>query len=226
MCLPQLRDDTLDTDLLTTDTVQETSTTPYSMDYSHNKVQLTVFYETHCPFSVDFFVEQLKPAVLKLGSHLELYTVPYGLAETNDGIGDNTISCHHGPSECHGNMVHACVLNHVKNKTLAVLYNCCLMSTTNDYTNTDITQCGLAEKVPVLTITNIIKCVNGTSGSLLLKSYGEVTKSNRIFYVPHLVFDQSSVYEDSGRTDLIGTVCGMLYPRPDECPKNTKDYYY
>lgn len=46
-----------------------------------DKVQITVFYETFCPYSVDFFVEQLEPAVLKLGSYLDLQLVPYGKAQ-------------------------------------------------------------------------------------------------------------------------------------------------
>lgn len=64
----------------------------------------------------------------------------------------------------------------------------------------------------------------------MLKSYGEVTKLNRVNYVPHLNFDGSSVFEDNGRANLIDTVCDMLYPRPAECPQpneksDTDDYF-
>lgn len=59
--------------------------------------------------------------------------------QAHDSIGAYTISCQHGAIGCHGNTVHACVLNHVRNKTQAVLYNSCLMALTHDYTNVEIT---------------------------------------------------------------------------------------
>lgn len=45
----------------------------------------------------------------------------------DNGGGNYSFRCQHGPAECYGNKLHACAIDVLENITLAVLYNSCLM---------------------------------------------------------------------------------------------------
>ncbi|CAB3239911.1 unnamed protein product [Arctia plantaginis] len=205
----------------TSTTVDETTKVASKLTTLKEKVQLTIFYETLCPYSIEFFVEKLEPAVLKLGSYLDLQLVPYGKAQTSnetDSEGRYSFTCQHGAPECRGNLAHACAIDVLRNNTHAVIYNSCLMQSSFEYSDPeDITRCGVSEKVPTKSINDIGKCINGTRGSTLLKSYGEITKANKVLFVPHLKFDGSTEHERDARNNLITVVCNLLNPQPPAC---------
>lgn len=75
----------------------------------------------------------------------------------------------------------------------------------------------MSEKVSTKSIDDIAKCISGTRGSMLLKSYGELTKANKVAFVPHLTFDGSTEREREARINLITVACNMLNPQPAEC---------
>ncbi|CAG9769387.1 unnamed protein product [Ceutorhynchus assimilis] len=76
-------------------------------------LKVQVFYETLCPDSQHFITTQLNPTFAQLGSErIDLELIPYGHAsEETDANGTKTFTCQHGPDECYGNKVHACVNN-------------------------------------------------------------------------------------------------------------------
>ena len=43
-------------------------------------IQVQVYYETLCPDSINFIVEQLYPTYHNLGQYLEIEFIPYGFA--------------------------------------------------------------------------------------------------------------------------------------------------
>ncbi|XP_003558136.1 gamma-interferon-inducible lysosomal thiol reductase isoform X1 [Brachypodium distachyon] len=73
------------------------------------KVRLALYYESLCPFSASFVVENLT-RVFKDGllEAADLTLVPYGNAEVG---ADRSISCQHGPDECLLNTVEACAMD-------------------------------------------------------------------------------------------------------------------
>ncbi|CAB4068510.1 IFI30 [Lepeophtheirus salmonis] len=69
-----------------------------------------------CPYCRRHILEDLHPTYTQLSAILDVQLVPYGNAKSSsrpDGTG-YTFSCQHGPTECLGNMVHACAIKYVK----------------------------------------------------------------------------------------------------------------
>ncbi|KAK8598309.1 hypothetical protein V6N13_094282 [Hibiscus sabdariffa] len=74
-----------------------------------NKVSLTLYYESLCPFSANFIVNYLPKLFERdLISIVDLRLVPWGNAKLK---GNDTFECQHGPAECLLNTLEACALD-------------------------------------------------------------------------------------------------------------------
>merc|ERR1712226_1261963 len=80
---------------------------------SHPTVKITVFYESLCPDSKRFVTEQLYPAWGKFGQSLRVSLKPFGKAKVWQTESGWNFTCQHGPQECRGNKLQACVLDQV-----------------------------------------------------------------------------------------------------------------
>ncbi|XP_075980844.1 uncharacterized protein LOC142979636 [Anticarsia gemmatalis] len=199
-----------------------TTEMPPDVSALKDKVQLKVYYETLCPASVDFFVSQLKPAVKRLGEHLDVHLIPYGHATTHNTRGYYTFECQHGPKECYANRVHACAIDVLQNTTRSINFLGCLMQYTSYHGNYDyfvsvLTTCSFTENV---NISEIGMCVNSPRGAIVLKQYGDETHELEPSYVPYIVLDGSSQYQDRAAGNLVDTVCQLLNPKPSVCFNN------
>ena len=95
-------------------------------------VKLSVHYESLCPDSIRFITTQLYPSWQHFGENiLHLDLNPFGKANVryleinvflyrylkyvqfSDSGSSWDFSCQHGPEECRGNKVQACILNKV-----------------------------------------------------------------------------------------------------------------
>lgn len=70
------------------------------------KTKLTIFYESLCPDCKVFFINQLVPTYSKLWPFIEPVLLPFGNAKV---VNETLIKCQHGPKECAGNRLMACV---------------------------------------------------------------------------------------------------------------------
>lgn len=119
------------------------------------KVHLGVFFESRCPDSRQFVVEQLEPLVKnsEFASILELTLVPFGKARI---IGQDNMICQHGPRECEGNRLMACVDKYGQNpvevvSTIACIFNFgdpeeCVSNSLKNVTFATIDQCKVAKE--------------------------------------------------------------------------------
>ncbi|CAH0592397.1 unnamed protein product [Chrysodeixis includens] len=184
-----------------------------------DKVEIKVYYETLCPYSMIFFSSQLKPAVARLGSHLDVHLIPYGHAKTYAVQDTYRFDCQHGQPECYGNLIQACAIHVLDNTTQTVNFNTCLMRTF--LRNTDHRHlvsafywCGYVENANVI---EMKKCITSKYGIDLLKEHGDETHALQLSYVPYVLIDGSGDYQDQASSDLIGTVCRLLHPQPAAC---------
>ncbi|KAL4711241.1 hypothetical protein ACJJTC_019082 [Scirpophaga incertulas] len=79
------------------------------------KVKIAVYYESLCPDSKRFITEQLAPVWRDFRGAVKVKLVPYGKSTHEKVNGNWQFLCHHGPDECYGNKVQACIL---KDRTL------------------------------------------------------------------------------------------------------------
>ncbi|KAK9073043.1 hypothetical protein SSX86_007365 [Deinandra increscens subsp. villosa] len=75
-----------------------------------DKVQVSLYYESLCPFCANFIVNQLGKALFQwnLVSIVDLKMVPWGNTQLAP---NNTWICQHGPDECTIDIVEACALH-------------------------------------------------------------------------------------------------------------------
>jgi hypothetical protein len=72
------------------------------------KLKVGVYYETLCPYSRDFIIDQFAFAFPKVINLIEVKFVPFGWANKTVNATDGSISfeCQHGEQECWGNKLH------------------------------------------------------------------------------------------------------------------------
>ncbi|XP_026758566.3 gamma-interferon-inducible lysosomal thiol reductase-like [Galleria mellonella] len=184
------------------------------------KINIKVYYETHCPASVTFFRTQLRPVVEKLGSYLDVHLIPYGHARTLKVRGRYHFRCQHGPEECYGNKLHACTVDALQNNTRAVMFNACLMQFSGYRSENNnafiLSMCGYILNLP---INDISECINSERSSLLLKGYGEETRLLRPKYVPYVIIEDPAYGQFQLTNDLKATVCRIFHQVPPPCSR-------
>lgn len=151
-------------------------------------LDIAVYYECLCPDSRSFFVRQLLPAVEKIPSLLNIDYVPYGKAQTEEiGPSKYRFKCQHGPPECLGNKIHACVITRVSDELKRAEILTCMIAgkvnpeesgrkCANDYN---------------LDWNSIWHCANGSEGDELLKLHGDKTNSlsPKVIFIPTILID-------------------------------------
>ncbi|XP_063699624.1 GILT-like protein 1 [Culicoides brevitarsis] len=187
------------------------------------KLPVQVYYESLCPDSAKFINTQLAPIAKDLLQYVELMLIPYGKSSHITQGSDVIFTCHHGPNECYGNKIHACVVENVKtdsfrNETqdeLVLNYVDCLMSLSRRDAAFPIEKC--AKSVQYKMWENIEECANSTMGSKILQKFGEETMQfqSPLKSVPTVVFDKSYSEElqNKGVEDFRMTLCAQLHKK-------------
>lgn len=186
------------------------------------RVSIDVYYESMCPYSIDFITKQLWPTYQTLGNYMNVRLYPYGNARTvasKDMYGKITdvIYCQHGQSECLGNTVQCCALDALRGNSRDQLeFVACMMSSHQPY------QAGrhCAEEV-CLPWDRISKCALGLQGKMLLKEAGRMTQLlvPPMSSVPHIVINgqHTGYYTGRARSNLKSLVCELLQQEPAAC---------
>ncbi|KAH6941529.1 hypothetical protein HPB50_019260 [Hyalomma asiaticum] len=111
-------------------TTTTTTTTPrsvISVVSVTKKVEVTVVYESHCPFSRRFMYGQLLPTFEKMSPFMNLTILPFGKAHVdNVSAPVPHFTCQHGSNECMGNMIETCVVHVVKTQMTVVKILACM----------------------------------------------------------------------------------------------------
>lgn len=185
------------------------------------QLKVDVYYESLCPDSAKFITTQLSPAAKDLLQYLDLHLIPFGKSTYNTQGSDVIFDCHHGPNECYGNKIHACVVDNVQTDSyrpesreqLVLHYVDCLMELSKKDAPFPIERC--AKEVDYKNWQNILDCANSTIGSKLLQKFGDETLDfqNPLKSVPTIVFKDQYTSEVQKRSidDFMSAACQMLH---------------
>jgi len=179
-------------------------------------VNLTLYFESLCPFCHEFIVEQLYPGYTYLRDSIKVDLIPFGKAHSN--LTDNGIewTCQHGPVECYLNKIYACVVNFnlPQSQTLGYIL-CATIGSSRNSTKEQIEalawQC--TENI-VPSWDNITTCLTDGTADTLLLGYEDLQSKldPPIDYVPNIRFN--NVYDDDlenqARFDFKWTVCQLF----------------
>uniref|UniRef100_A0A8C6ZPJ6 Gamma-interferon-inducible lysosomal thiol reductase n=1 Tax=Nothoprocta perdicaria TaxID=30464 RepID=A0A8C6ZPJ6_NOTPE len=136
-------------------------------------VQLSLYYESLCPACRAFVVRQLFATWLMLPDEvLSVTLVPYGNAEETNVNGTWHFECQHGPEECLGNMVEACVIHEADNVSDPLPVIACLESGASISGSLEACLQVYAPRVPA---SRVAACARGDLGRQLLHRNAQLT---------------------------------------------------
>lgn len=227
--------------------VEQTSGGNEAMLKPSAPVLVVVYYETLCPDSKNFVLHQLQPAFDRAPELMDIEFVPFGKASvrangtirsrtfvdfcghfshnltlfqqwTTKSDGSLEFDCQHGPIECEGNTIHACVVEAVREPRTRLAMVACMIQ--NNIMPRDIFyRCAKEHGVE---IESIKKCYDSPHGAELLKVHGEATHALRpaVSFIPTVTLDGAQYVQKSILKDLFGNVCQVVAgrgPKPDVC---------
>merc|ERR1712154_120786 len=184
-------------------------------------VKLSVYYESLCGDSIRFITTQLFPAWQHFADDqtLQLDLVPFGKADFAANGPSWDFECQHGPEECRGNKVQACILDKVKDPQEYVPLITCLMD--SQFPPDAAGECIADLGTDSITVKEVEDCVESDAGSALLYINGLRTKSLEpsLTFVPWLLYND--VYTDGsqagGLDNLIKEICCNYLESGDKC---------
>ncbi|CAH1107533.1 unnamed protein product [Psylliodes chrysocephalus] len=200
-----------------------------------NRVNVTVYYESLCPYARNFTINQLYPILQgNLSHYVNLELIPYGKANrTSDINSDVSFNCQHGPIECYGNLIQGCSRDLIDygsntddlgfNKNHLDFVECFMKNVTSHSTRTQAEEAVVrCSKPKVISASRLKTCANNTFGIQHLIHYGKITDSFQkpLEHVPTIVFN--GVYNeeesDGAQEDFLAELCSkIIEPKPKEC---------
>jgi interferon gamma-inducible protein 30 len=163
----------------------------FSVDCHHVNNRLSIYYESICPDSRRFVLDQLIPTYDKLNQYLDIDLVPFGNANVSYPNHDFNpyFQCQHGPNECYGNKAHACVIDMTKSTRPTLNFIKCMFEADN-WKQTQITSQKCGERLN-LNMTHLNGCIEGPEGDrlLLVYSYRTFNLEPQHKSVPWIIID-------------------------------------
>uniref|UniRef100_A0A6B0VAG8 Putative gamma-interferon inducible lysosomal thiol reductase n=1 Tax=Ixodes ricinus TaxID=34613 RepID=A0A6B0VAG8_IXORI len=184
-----------------------------SVHVSKAIVQITVIYESYCPYSRRFMYSQLWPVYHQLKEYLNVTLYPFGKAQISNDTDDDghtatNVYCPHGVKECQGNTIETCVIKVVR-ETLKVIKIIACMSE-DSAPDTAGERCVTATGVEW----SLIQSCVAKHGQEYLLEMGENTWKIEpdVMRVPLVVVDgeTSNAVEVTAQKDLFALVCHRI----------------
>ncbi|XP_042223481.1 gamma-interferon-inducible lysosomal thiol reductase-like [Homarus americanus] len=178
-------------------------------------VKIDLYYETLCPYSIEFVVDQLYPTWTILKDIMEVEMFPFGNAHyKQDGEGWS-FTCQHGNGECRANMIHACAKDHFKDINIEMEFVNCLLS--SDYPPNAGATCAAQvgqDWAP------IDACVNSVEGENLLHEVAVEQEKLKpaLYYVPWILVNDVLDGDGESQDNLKKVVCdNYTGTKPEAC---------
>ncbi|XP_074603379.1 gamma-interferon-inducible lysosomal thiol reductase-like [Brevipalpus obovatus] len=178
--------------------------------------QFDLYYESKCPFCENLVGDQFDITRDLLKEITNITLVPFGNASYKKENGTYVFKCQHGPDECFGNMIHACVLKSFSyDKALDAII--CLEQ--EDDPRKGLKFCSKKLKFDYQSIFN---CANSDEGSEYLKEYADrtIALQPKHEYVPWAVINgvHDGSFDDEMVDDLRSALCNRCQdPKPQGC---------
>lgn len=167
-----------------------------------DKLKIAVYYETECPYSKQFFEQQVGPVYNDFKEQIDIKYIPFGKSHSLNTDGGISFECQHHEDECAGNVWELCVLNLIgADKDKQTDFVICDMSFERDRE-----QCTLAAGVDPASVQS---CIDNDGIHLLLAA--EKVTSDVLAYsghVPTIVYNNE--YSESDDSDSLENFYGVV----------------
>ncbi|XP_044757425.1 GILT-like protein 1 isoform X2 [Coccinella septempunctata] len=129
---------------------------------SDNRLKVSVYYESLCPYSIDFIKTKIFPHYKEFQNYVRLEWIPYGKANQTLINGKWSFKCQHGRDECKSNMYQACGLDQGRSQERNIEFINCVVSLINPaYTR------GIDAQEPTLSTGKVWKAASGTEQGMI-----------------------------------------------------------
>ncbi|GMN40403.1 hypothetical protein TIFTF001_009634 [Ficus carica] len=188
------------------------SAIPYN-SMGSQKVQVSLYYETLCPYCANFIVNNLVKIFQNgLISAVDLRLVPWGNAWINS---DGSVVCQHGEDECLLNTIEACTISVYPDVYSHFRFIHCVERLTLENKHTEWTKCFQMTNLG----TQPIDCYNSGYGNVIEDRYAQETaKLNPAHrFVPWVVVNNQPIQEDY--QNFMAYICKAYRgsPKPEAC---------
>ena len=184
-------------------------------------VNVTLYYESLCPYCRQFISEQLYPTWMTFKSTGIIFVdiIPYGNAEEVEvSAGFYNYTCQHGPEECTGNFIENCILkakNYKADEYLPVIY--CMESANDPIASAE--KCVTSAKMDWNMIDT---CSKGKEGNSLMHQAALLTSAldPPHKYVPWITINgmHSEAMQEAAQSNLAKVLCETYTgEKPSEC---------
>lgn len=191
-------------------------------------VNLAVYYESRCTDSRKFFLNQLSPTLNQLKSSINLELVPFGNEKVTTSSNSYHYSCQHGPTECWGNRVEACVLEQYGSVQTAYEYSKCMFEPEN-FKDVEAHARPCAQRLN-LNWDRITTCVNGPESDRLMERFWKQTDGlqPKHTFIPWITVNGqgSATIEQQSLANLTNFLCSNYLPGTTECGNTGNSDYY
>ncbi|XP_071449858.1 GILT-like protein 1 [Hetaerina americana] len=183
----------------------------------NERVNVSLYYESLCPDSVRFVINQLQPTWQSMAPYMNIRFIPFGKSASGK-YSDGTIVffCQHGPKECSGNKMQSCALSLLSTQDSQVQFVTCVMS------KSDPSLAGPQCAAQVgLNYQDVEQCYQSSQGTnLQLAAEQETNKIRRpLRFVPTVVYNDhlDQRKQDDSLDDFKGALCKHIAQPPPEC---------
>lgn len=168
-----------------------------------NAVTVSVYYESLCYFCEQFFSKQLIPVYSLYKNKINVELIPSG---NTNVMANGQIKCQHGPSECFGNAIQACLFARDQNTMQSLQFMVCMY---NDHSKNIADKAkNCVENMNLRGWDGLYDCANGPNGENWNKHNRNKTEliRNRVskFEVPWILINGKT------RQDCIKNLEGCL----------------
>ncbi|XP_044757424.1 GILT-like protein 1 isoform X1 [Coccinella septempunctata] len=155
---------------------------------SDNRLKVSVYYESLCPYSIDFIKTKIFPHYKEFQNYVRLEWIPYGKANQTLINGKWSFKCQHGRDECKSNMYQACGLDQGRSQERNIEFINCVVSLINPAYTRGIEYCARAN---TFDWESMESCFRDGTGDDLLAKMGKKTSNlgSKFKHVPTVVFN-------------------------------------
>ena len=146
----------------------------------NENVNVTLYYETLCPYCRQFISTQLSLAYKAVGDIMNIVLVPYGNAKELYRPETKLYQyyCQHGSDECYGNLYHSCLITLYSKTADHLPVISCMESNDQDDVDTAGQKC-VAQSA--LSMEKISDCINSEFGNAAQHQMAVLTGKLPIF---------------------------------------------
>lgn len=175
----------------------------YFVAAENEPIKLTLYYETLCPDTRKFVLDELVPTYnSSFQPSINLNLVPFGNAHFIENDGQTTVECQHKEPECYGNKLQACfIVKHSPGIGRSLDYVKCMFEKEN-WKSINETAVECASELGFNWI-DIEKCANSEDGDQLIADFGNQTLNlvPKLDWIPRI--DINDVHTDAMRNEAL-----------------------